>query len=386
LPQDARGLVWSGVVALVVALVANRVQWTWQTREPWLVYSRAETLPFHGEGEWLGIYHARVRNGGRAEAEDLRCALWVPGASIEGARVSAPLAMVVSRWVEDDTLWIEAPVLNPGEWLDVGVLVTAPEAGSSDVDPLAARAVVTVRAKGTGGVEEPWAGGGVLEAVTSTRAWYVAPLLGIAAGAAAWFARRGRLFDRMFDALWDWRRARWAPDFEDDFQGYPSNWKSQDKMSFTRVDEKGLRLWPIPGADVRYALVLHTQPRFAEGTIQCEVFLEHNAVFNLVVRGDVSDDEFYMARLDSREEFWDCVLAKARGKAWRECNKGQLSHHSPFRDWTTMRVDSHRGRISLYRDDQLVDRIADARLSDGNVAMFAECGEVHVRVIRIWRR
>jgi hypothetical protein len=294
--------------------------------------------------------------------------------------------MVVSRWVQDDAVWIEAPVLNPGESLDISVLATAPEAGSSEVDPLAARPVVTVRAKGIGGVEEPWAGGGLVGAVTRTKSWYLALLLGIAAGAVAWFARRRHLFARLSYALWQRRRAHRAPDFEDDFRSNLANWKSRSKMSVVGVEEKGLRLWPTPGPDLSYALVLHAQPRFREGTVQCEVFLEYGALFNLVVRGDVADDEFYMARLDSREEFWDCILKKRKGEAWRECNKGHLSHHSPFRQWTTMRVDSRGGRISLYRDDELVDHIEDATPSDGNVAMFAECGQVHVRVVRIWRR
>jgi hypothetical protein len=243
-----------------------------------------------------------------------------------------------------------------------------------------------VRAKGVGGVEKPWAARGFVDAFTGPELWYLAPLAGVAAGAITWFAARSGVFERTSDAVWEWRRARRAPDFEDNFRGYPGNWKSQGKMSFTRVEEKGLRLWPILGSEVRYALVLHSQPRFGEGTIQCEVFLEYGALFNLVVRGDVGDDEFYMARLDSREEFWDCILSKRKGKAWRECNKGQLSHHSPFREWTTMRVNSRGGRISLYRDGKLVDRIDNATLADGNVAMFAECGQVHVRVIRIWRR
>jgi hypothetical protein len=374
------------LIIVVGTLAAESALRTMQMRQPHLVYSAAEALPFRGDTGWLGIYHCRVRNDGSAEVEDLRCGLRVPDAMIVDATVSAPPAMLVSYSVEGDTVWLDAPLLNPGESLRVAVVATAPQGTSDGAEPLPSRPSVFVRGKGVAAVEEPWAGRGVLQTLMAGRYWYVGLLVGVAAGVISWAGIRWHFLGRLSDAVWEWRRSRRPPDFEDDFRGYPSKWKTRDKMSFTHVEEKGLRLWPIPGADVRYALVLHDQPRFGEGTIECEVFLEYGALFDLVVRGDVSDDEFYMARLDSRMEFWDCILAKTKGKTWRECNKGQLSHQTPFREWVTMRVDSCGGRISLYRDDERVDRIEHTALSDGNVAMFAECGQVHVRVIRVWRR
>jgi len=138
-----------------------------------------------------------------------------------------------------------------------------------------------------------------------------------------------------------------------------------------------------PHENLSKVFVIEKLPVFADGEIECEVYLEQNALFNVILRGSLAKDEWYMARLDARPTHWDCILFKPKGLAWEECNKDALKYHSPHSRWLTMRVVAEGARISLYRDGQLVDRISDAKLADGRISLFAEVANVHVRKISI---
>lgn len=385
LRQTAVTLAWSTTASVLGAVVVGMVVFTLQVREPRLVYWTAEGMRFAGQRQCVATYHVSIANEGRAAAEDVVCTVSVPAASIQEWGVSAAPVLTHSQSLLDDTVWLQVPGLNPGEAVHISVLATTPDT-CSGAEILPGRPEVSLRGEGVTGAERPRGAAAFAERLRDVSIWAPATAVGAAAGVGAWLVRRWRILARVDDAFWSILRGRRAPDFEDEFESWPSAWKSRSKMSVVGHHERGLSLGPISVGDLSFALLLHTEPRFADGTVECEVYLEYGALFNLVVRGDVVDDEFYMARLDSREQFWDCILFKPKGKTWRECNKGRLSHHSEFRRWTTMRVDAKGRRISVYRDDELVDQILDARHADGTVGLFAEGAHAYVRAIRIWRR
>lgn len=154
----------------------------------------------------------------------------------------------------------------------------------------------------------------------------------------------------------------------------PSSW-------FPKSDERGLNL--VPHEYLSKVFIIEKLPVFADGEIECEVYLEQNALFDVIVRGSLAEDEWYMARLDARPIKWDCILFKPKGQRWEECNKDALEHHSPHSQWLTMRVVADGPRVSLYRDGLLVDRITDAKLADGRISLFAEVANVYVRKISV---
>jgi hypothetical protein len=56
---------------------------------------------------------------------------------------------------------------------------------------------------------------------------------------------------------------------------------------------------------------------------------------------------------------------------------------TPDGQWLTMRVVADGQKISLYRDEHLVDQIDDAKVTTGRVGLFAEEADVYVRKVSI---
>jgi len=173
-------------------------------------------------------------------------------------------------------------------------------------------------------------------------------------------------------------------EFEDEFRSGLHAWIIPSVWS-PIVNERGLQL--IPHDNRSKVLLLEKLPQFVNGVIECEVYLEPNALFDVILRGSLADGEFYMARLDARPTMWDCILFTPKGKGWRECNKdkGTLIHHSPHGQWLKMRIVADGHRISLYRDAQLVDQVDDAKIMIGRVGLFAEVANVYARKIHIFQ-
>jgi len=167
--------------------------------------------------------------------------------------------------------------------------------------------------------------------------------------------------------------------FEYDFSNLDA-WKPLSEWS-PEFKEHGLKL--VDHDHLRKVLLNDRLPEFVNGKIECEVYLEKGALFNVMLRGDISND-FYMARLDTRAACWDCFLIRPRGKGWKECNAiNTLKHHSPYGQWLKMRVIADGKRLSLYRDDVLVDEIDDAEVTSGTIGLFAELSNVYVRKVRV---
>lgn len=174
--------------------------------------------------------------------------------------------------------------------------------------------------------------------------------------------------------------------FEDDFRSGLGGWMGMNNWEPSVTPSRGVVLLNHIVDTSRLSRVLcREEPFFVDGAIECEVYLEQGAVFDLLLRGNLAVGEFYMARLDARPTHWDCILFKPEGRRWRECNKdkGTLISHSPPNQWLPIRVEAEGSRISVFRDGQLIDQIDDARVTTSRICVFAELANVYVRKIRI---
>jgi hypothetical protein len=148
-------------------------------------------------------------------------------------------------------------------------------------------------------------------------------------------------------------------------------WKPQ-------ITSVGLEL--IDHAGFRNVLFAQHFPDFVNGVIVCRVFMRPNAIFNVVVRANLVKNSFYMARLDTRSVYRDCILFKAENdSSWKECNDfASLKGFSPTEKWMDMRVVVRKNIISLYRDEQLMDQITNANIDGTVIGIFAELANVYL--------
>jgi hypothetical protein len=137
----------SGLVTLVVSVAGGMLIFFLQSRQPSLVYSSSETIPFQGESKVIAVYQVAVSNDGKLPVDDIAAYVAVPGASIDQKRVSADPSFSVRDTLENGALRLSIASLNPSETVQVSVLASAQ--GS-----LPPRAEVSLRAKGTKGHEK----------------------------------------------------------------------------------------------------------------------------------------------------------------------------------------------------------------------------------------
>jgi hypothetical protein len=159
------------------------------------------------------------------------------------------------------------------------------------------------------------------------------------------------------------------------------NWQSEP-------GSMGLKL--IHHDQLRNFLVCKDINDFSDGVIECEVFLETNAIIDVVLRGNIEGsierDQFYMARLDTRD-YYDCILFKPVGKLWSECNAPEELKRrgfvSPSKQWINLKVMAKGRSIHLYRDGVWVDSWDHVQTLSEQIAIFAESADVYVRKITI---
>lgn len=149
------------------------------------------------------------------------------------------------------------------------------------------------------------------------------------------------------------------------------------------VDHRGIEI--IPHNNLTNVLTLIDFQDFSDGVIECCVFLTPGSLFNLTMRGTFGNEtNFYMTRVDSRSDYFDCILYRQGGAGWRECNQREtLKHHSHSNCWINMKVILKRNTIFLYRDNLLVDKYNNALQLSGSVGFFAERGNAYLRSITI---
>jgi hypothetical protein len=162
----------TGIITVGAGMLINH----FQTREPRLVYSAEDTLPFEGPLENLAIYHVKTENSGKKIVEDVVCQLSFSTGIIQQNRVVLEPSITANEIVSDSVYRLELPNLNPGESAAISILV-------SSKDQLPDRPEISLRGKGVTGVEAS-------EKIGNGLNWVVVVLSTIAMFAATYFLIR----------------------------------------------------------------------------------------------------------------------------------------------------------------------------------------------------
>ncbi len=153
---ETRTSVWwprivSAVLGIIVTVTGAVIVQRLQAREPRLVYSSVETVPFNGPNNVVGIYQIVLRDDGKTEIESISCYIRIPGAKIEQYRTLAAPSLSTTATVANDAVRVDIPNLNPGETTQISILASNPSF-------LPNRPEISVRGKGVTGEPQAPAG------------------------------------------------------------------------------------------------------------------------------------------------------------------------------------------------------------------------------------
>jgi hypothetical protein len=137
----------SAIIGIVVTVTGALILVALEEREPRLVYSSTESLPFSGSDGEVSIYQVTVSNDGKKEAYDVACAIRIPAAKVEQYKVTASPLLNALGTVSGDTVNVQVPNLNPSESFQISILASGPES-------LPGRPQVSARGKGIVGTEK----------------------------------------------------------------------------------------------------------------------------------------------------------------------------------------------------------------------------------------
>ena len=190
-------------------------------------------------------------------------------------------------------------------------------------------------------------------------------------GIAAWFL----LFPRPTNAICT------------DFRVGLGAWQGKDGWEPQIFPDRGVQLpHHIDGDKALSKMLWRSEPQFMNGEIECEVYLESGAIFNVRFREELVTHEFYMARLDARNWQFDAILA-GKDAGWDFLrSQDKLKHRSPGGRLLKMHIRVDGRRIELRNGGTLVDWVDDAEIRAGRISLFAEQKTAFVKKIRITPR
>lgn len=175
-----------------------------------------------------------------------------------------------------------------------------------------------------------------------------------------WFlVKNVRLSETFDDGMASWKVVSGNPSINDQF-GNPS---------------PCLDLQVVQGVKTNCFLELLPVETPEKGTIECDVYLEHGSLFNIVFRADVTNQKWYMARLETRGGSEDSIL-KNDGQGWKFL--GKAGANSSPSTWHRMKVEIDGHKAKLYRDGKKLVEIEDSDFKKGLIGIFNEVGMVHV--------
>jgi len=119
------GRIVSAVVGIIVTVAGALIIGQFQARDPHLVYSSTESLPFSGPSGEVSIYQITISNDGKREVYDVACVAQIPGGRVDRYKITANPLLGVSGSASGDTVNIQIPNLNPSESVQISLLATA---------------------------------------------------------------------------------------------------------------------------------------------------------------------------------------------------------------------------------------------------------------------
>ncbi|KKK72889.1 hypothetical protein LCGC14_2899360 [marine sediment metagenome] len=164
--------------------------------------------------------------------------------------------------------------------------------------------------------------------------------------------------------------------FIDDFKKQNDQW--QELKGKTVINDALGN--PPPGLELHFTgggtntFLLNMKQYMKDGVIECDVLPSENSILNIVFRA--SDNEYYMARLDTRPNFYDSILLKTKGKNWKPIKES--SRRTEAGAWHHMKVIFKANKIRFLIDGEVVATVKDKSLDSGQVGFFNEVNNVIV--------
>lgn len=135
----------TAVITCIFTIVAGLATYYFTTRSPNLVFSVSEGPVLPILGEYKQIHVLEVRNTGRREVLDVLAQVSILGRIDESSfQGSAGLKPVERK--QPTTYEVEVPMLNPGEYFGLAIMVTVPT--------VSAKPLIAVRGVGVAGVQQ----------------------------------------------------------------------------------------------------------------------------------------------------------------------------------------------------------------------------------------
>jgi len=175
--------------------------------------------------------------------------------------------------------------------------------------------------------------------------------------------------------------------FQETFESGLGKWRFKVKDSGARV------IMGYQGSAYSLQMPYHTSERpeiayvggvddFRNGLIECEVYLPAGTIFNVLFRGDMENDRYYGARLDTRVNWFDTLMRRDGSSTWFQLG-GAHGGSTPGDSWHTFKLVVGEDRFTLYRDGQPVARWGDLAYESGQIGLMCELGPVAVSSFKV---
>jgi len=129
---------------------------------------------------------------------------------------------------------------------------------------------------------------------------------------------------------------------------------------------------------------------FKNFEIECNVRLNKDALFDVILRstGEEEYKDSYIARFDSRItkdiKMSDRILIWSNKRNWwDECNPKTKTSNSPPNQIINMKIVAIDNKISLYRNNVIIDSVNNAAEKYGKIGICAETQDVYIKDFRI---
>lgn len=114
-----------------------------------------------------------------------------------------------------------------------------------------------------------------------------------------------------------------------------------------------------------------------KGIIECDFYLEDEAIFNIIFFADTERRKWYMARFDSRGNRSDgFIIQDDTHGNWREFRMSGT--RTSTKEWHRARLQFDRNKASLFRDGILLVEFDNPEAFGKNIGFFNEVKNVHV--------
>jgi len=128
--MDEKKINWTQILVTaaitgIVTVVAGMILFNLQTSKPKLTFESPETSPFQGTGQNFSIYNVTITNSGGTSISNITCVIQVPKSSLDDTKITVASTIKYSTSINNDTLTVEVPDLNPSETVNISILATS---------------------------------------------------------------------------------------------------------------------------------------------------------------------------------------------------------------------------------------------------------------------